>query len=108
MRITPRTRIGRLLDAHPETAEVTAWYGVDLEDYDPALTLEDLCHYARLDLHEVMDGLSAAVEEDEDDWDGDDETQSEDISGPVDESEPHWRSGPPEDLELDSEDSAGD
>jgi hypothetical protein len=82
MRITPSTRIGRLLEEHPEVEEVMAWYGIDLEEYRPNLSLESLCRYTRLDLEDVISDLTAAIEEDDDpDWDEDEDEDDEEASG---------------------------
>jgi DNA-directed RNA polymerase subunit delta len=103
MHITPNTSIGRLLERHPEAEEVMAWYGVDLEEYRPSLTIESLCRYARLDVDDVISDLEASMEEEEDeDWDDDEE----EISGEYEDdgSEGDGWEGEELDEELDDDD----
>ena len=110
MRITRTTRIGRLLEEHPEVEETMAWYGVDLEDYRPGLTLEALCRYTRLDLDDVLSDLQASIEEDEDeDWEDDDDDEEDDSDEledeEQDEDEVIWDE---EEEELDDDDEPDD
>jgi len=95
MRITANTRIGRLLDVHPEVKEAMAWYGVELEDHRPGLTLEAVCRYHRLDVHQVISDLLASIDEDEDEeLDSEEESSGEIV--PEDEPvlEGAWGRGP--------------
>ncbi len=106
MRITPNSRIGRLLDLHPEVSEAMAWYGVELEDHHPDVSLEAVCKYHRLEVHDVLSVLLASIDEDEE-LDSEEESSGDLL--PDDEAVPElegaWGRGPGLDMGEDEDDS---
>jgi len=100
MRITPDTRIGRLLDVHPEVTEAMAWYGVDLEEHRPGLTLEAVCRYHRLDVHDMISDLLASIDVDEDvELDSEEESCGELVPDDEPVLEGAWGRGPGPDVD---------
>ena len=77
MRVKPSTRVGRLTTNYPELAEILGWHGLEPEDDELRLTLEELCDAYQVVIDDVLADM-ADVLDDDDDGDGDDGDDDED------------------------------
>jgi hypothetical protein len=73
MNVERVTRVALLLKRCPNVEEVFAWFGLEVDDEDLTLTVEDLARLNRLDVDELVDDLQATVDESDTPEDGDDE-----------------------------------
>ena len=66
MTVRATTRVGELLDAHPEALDVLEMYGVAVEEADEDAVLDDFCAGNGIDVDDLMVDLGYAGDFDDD------------------------------------------
>ena len=67
MRLTPRTRLGQLLEAHPKAIEVFQDNDIELEDVEPESPLSSIARRNEIDIDDLLAELREELDPDEED-----------------------------------------